>query len=1196
MVEAPDTVRLLFVNTPPCTMKCLPIVLLPALYLVIFSCNSNKPNPTATRAVPNDTTLFEQVLPTHSGVTFANAITESDTLNILKFDYLYNGGGVGIGDINNDGLPDIYFTGSMVSGRLYLNKGNFKFEDITQQAGVATSQWATGVSMIDINADGYLDIYVCTAKKNDAEQKANLLFVNNGNNTFSEKAAAYGLADTGYSVQAAFLDYDVDGDVDMYLLTNARELFPRNIPRPKKVRGQGSSTDRLYRNNGNGTFTNVSAQAGITIEGYGLGVAVSDINQDGWPDIYCANDFLTNDLLWINNGNGTFSNRIRDYLRHQSYNGMGTDIADYNNDGLTDIMVLDMLPPDNYHQKIMLGMMNYDRFMYDLQMGYEPQYMRNTLQLNNGNGTFSEIGQLAGVSSTNWSWAPLFADYDNDGFKDLFITNGFRKDITNLDFIVYNNAYREVSHGDPRMPLKKEFVPELQNIPTLKLANYFFKNNRDLTFSDRSTAWGIRETTYANGAAYADLDNDGDLDMAINNIDQAASLYRNRASQVNKLSYLKIKPKGSAANPMGLGLKLTAYTGQTRQYYEHFIHKGFQSTVDPVLHLGLGGATQVDSLEVTWPDGRYHMLKHVKANQTLEVAYANARPQRRSTVRPGKPLFEETAAAYQIDYRHQENHFIDFKIQPLLPHKYSQNGPGLAVGDANGDGLDDFYVGGASQYPGKLFFQQSNGKFRPAPLADNIPYKEDMGSLFFDADNDNDLDLYVVGGGSEYQPGALFYQDRLYRNNGKGAFRLDTTALPNTRASGSCVTGTDFDKDGDLDLFVGGRVVPGYYPLRPESYLLRNDGGKFTDVTEEVSRGLKKVGMVTSALWTDFDHDGWTDLVVVGEWMPVTFFKNQQGVLTDITRQTDLSPAIGWWNSITAGDFDNDGDIDYVAGNLGLNTKYKAAPTSPLTLISNDFDGNGSVDPILCHYQEGKLYPVHSRDALISQVNLLRKKFPRYAEYARASIGEIIPADQKSKSYVLKSDNLETSYIENLGKGKFRLRKLPIQAQFAPVFGMSSQDFNGDGNLDIVLAGNSYAAEVQAGWHDAGIGLYLEGDGHGGFTPVTPNESGFVVKGDAKGMAQIALADGLEGVLMTCNSDRLHLFTNPSKSKQATIRMMPMDAYAELKLKGGKTRRHEFYYGSTYLSQSTRTFVMPSTVETVTIVEYSGRRRTVPVM
>ncbi len=1147
---------------------------------LLSSCNKNKGDQ-----------LFHLLSPDETGITFSNTLPENDTLNAIEYDYLYNGAGVGIGDINNDGLEDIFFGGNMVTSKLYLNKGNMQFEDITEKAGVATDRWVTGVSMADINSDGFIDIYLCVAGPNKSAEKPNMLFINNGDGTFTEAARAYGLADIGYSTQAAFFDYDKDGDLDMYLLTNALESFPRNNARPKKVNGQGLSTDRLYRNNGDNTFTDVSREAGILIEGYGLGLGIADINNDGWPDIYAANDFITNDILYINNGDGTFTDHSKQYMKHQSWNAMGTDIADFNNDGLLDIMTVDMLPPDNLREKTMIAAPNYDRYKRNLSLGYQPQYIRNTLQLNNGNGTFSEVGQLAGIHRTDWSWAPLFADYDNDGHRDLLITNGYRKDVTNLDFIIYKR--QEGQFGDDAHQAKT-MAKLIKELPGVKVHNYIYQNTGNLSFTDKSEDWGLDAPSYTNGTAFADLDNDGDLDLIMNNIDEAAFIYRNDANTMPDRHYLRVKMEGNAKNKAGLGVKLTLKYGGQQLYHDHSVYRGYKSTVENVAHFGLGKVSQVDALEIVWPDGRQQTIQNIKADQVLTVRYADATaaPEAAPGPKTIATLFQVLDSTETgIRYLHQENDFVDFKLQPLLMQKYSQGGPGIAVGDVNGDGLEDFYVGGSSDVSGKLYLQLSADEFKEAPFPDAVKHGDDMGTLFFDADDDGDLDLYIVSGGSEFKEGSTEYQDRLYKNNGKGVFTLDASALPDLRSSGSCVIAADYDQDGDLDLFVGGRVVPQRYPLPANSYILQNDGGKFTDVTDKVFPELKEMGLITAALWTDADQDGQMDLLLAGEWMPVTLIKNNNGRFVNATKDSGLQDATGWWNSLAAGDFDNDGDIDYIGGNFGLNSDYKASGEQPITIMAKDFDNNGSIDPVLGRYLMDKNYPAHPRDAMTDQMVSLRRKFQTFESYASIGYGDLFSEEELSDAIVAKSTHLQSSYIENLGDGKFKISPLPVQAQVAPVFGILANDYNGDGNLDLLLTGNNYGTEIQAGWYDASIGLYLQGNGKGGFAPVPVARSGFFVDTDAKGIAELALPEGRRMVLSATNQGPVKTFTYVQQKE--VIQLNPSDAWATVTLQDGRKVRQEFYYGSAYLSQSSRTLAVPAGAQSITIYDFTGKSRQV---
>jgi hypothetical protein len=1089
---------------------------------LLSACKHEKSKPDA---------LFSLLDSETTGIGFSNDIQQTDSMNILEYMYFYNGAGVGLGDINNDGLTDVFFSGNMVPSRLYLNKGNFQFEDVTEKAGINKGGWCTGVSMVDINADGLLDIYVSRAGSKNPAERANLLFINKGNSTFQEMAAAYGVADTGYSTQAAFFDYDHDGDLDLYLLTHDHSPKAANNLMPVRTHGEAKNTDKLFRNNGLGpkghpVFSDVSASAGIQTEGYGLGVAINDINEDGWPDIYVANDFLSNDLLYINNQDGTFTNKIGQYLKHQSYNAMGVDIADYNNDGLQDIVVMDMLPEDNYRQKIMAAAMSNEKFDFMLQMGYQPQYMRNTLQLNKGGGRFSEIGQLAGVDKTDWSWAPLLADFDNDGYKDLFVTNGILKNMTDKDFIKFSqNSTMFKDSGEVDATLLKL----MEGLKGVKLPNYIFRNNHDLTFSNARN-WGMDQPSYSNGAAYGDLDNDGDLDLVVNNVNDKAFVYRNEAQKLQPNAYLQFSLQGDSLNRLALGTKITLHYQGQKQVYEHTPYRGFQSTVSNTVHFGLGKITQVDTVDIIWPNGRMYQLFNIPVNRVLKVDQRQSPGKPHSTLNAAKPVFEEISKQLGVDFVHSENDYFNPDAQIWMPHAFSTLGPSMAAGDIDGNGLEDFYVGGAAGNPGIFFLQQTSGRFlRRAFLLDKAC--EDTGSLLFDADQDGDLDLYVASGGNEFPAGSALYNDRLYKNNGKGNFRRDITALPAMTASKSCVTAADFDGDGDLDIFVGGRVVPGKYPLAPESYLLRNDKGKFTNVTETICAGLKTIGMVTSALWTDFDNDGHTDLMVAGEWMPVMFFKNKGGKLVNVTSSTGLGETSGWWNSIVGADMDHDGDTDYILGNLGENTPFKASEKEPLSLYSGAFEGNGVYHAVMSWYIQGKNYPWPSRDVLLRQMPRVAKRFFKYDDYAKATMGDLFPADIIKKASVLKSGYFSSSYLKNLGNGKFTLIPLPQQAQVAPVSGILPVDVDHDGHLDLILSGNSYAPDASIGRYDAFYGLYLKGNGHGKFQPVGLKESGLVLEGDSRALIQISTANRGKLIVGASNAGRLKIYAQAKVTK-----------------------------------------------------------------
>lgn len=1145
--------------------------------LTLNGCNSSNPD-----------AIFSKLSSSRSGIDFTNQLNYTDTLTVLDFEYMFNGAGVGLIDINNDGLQDIYFSGNMVSGKLYLNKGNLRFEDITEKAGVATEGWTYGVSIIDINQDGFQDIYLCKAgnRRTLKSEMKNQFFINNGNNTFTDRAEEMGLNSDGYDIHAAFFDYDKDGDLDMYLLRNAFVSYNRNTARTKMKDGGAPSTDCLYKNDGKGHFTDVSKEAGITIEGFGLGVSLCDLNNDGWTDVYVSNDFLTNDLVWINNQDGTFSNKAGQMLKHQTYNGMGNDVMDYNNDGLEDIVVVDMLPPDNKRWKLTARGNTYEEFQYGLSFGYEPQYVRNTLQLNNGNGTFSEIGQLAGIDATEWSWAPLFADYNNDGYKDLFISNGYRQDITNLDFIKYGKQANFVGTAEAN---RKERLSELKKFPGIQAHNYLYENMRNLTFRDASKDWGMEELSYSNGAAYGDLDNDGDLDLVINNLDQVSVVYENKTSGKSKeQSWLRLGFKGPDGNKGGIGTKVWIWQNSQMQYQYFAPIRGYLSTVESFVHFGIANKV-VDSVRIEWPDGSREIMKNISPGKLLIANYLNASQKNTSSNISSlaeSQLFEPYNG---INYVHQEDPYVDFKLQPLLPKHYSHEGPGQAVGDVNGDGLEDLFVGSSADNKSAIYLQNSNGFVRK-----ELPFinkSDNMGALFFDADTDGDLDLLITQGGTlEKRKNDPAYTPHFFTNDGRGNFSEIPSLLNNYITSASSIAGSDFDRDGDIDLFIAGRINPGEYPTSPRSFLLRNESQNgqiiFNDVSSSVGADLSHPGMVTTVIWTDFNNDGWADIIMAGEYMPVLFFQNQKGQFLDITANTGLQHTNGWWNGISGADFDQDGDMDYVLGNLGLNSPYRASAKEPVCVYYNDYDKDGKIDPVICHYVDGVEQVFHARDDINRQMQPFRARFRTYQEYADVNFRKAFRKEEIEEAKVLKAERFANAYIENLGGGKFSIKDLPLTAQFAPLSAMIAEDLDGDGNTDIWAIGNSYSTEVQTGRYDAQGTLFLKGDGKGN---LVPQRKEINVQTDNRSLVRMTLANGSALYSIGANSDSLRAFR--LKTNLKFIDVNRKETYAIINLKNGKKYRQEFYYGSSYISASSRKLAISDAVGKVNIFQYDGKNR-----
>jgi hypothetical protein len=1080
---------------------------------VNISCNRNNPK------------LFTSLDHRRTGIEFKNSIKETEDFNVIDYAYLYEGGGVATGDINNDGLADIFFCGNFVRSKLYLNKGNLRFEDISDKAGISSqAAWNTGVTMADVNADGFLDIYACSSTDSRPDRRKNLLLINNGDLTFTESADRYGIADTSYSVHSAFFDYDKDGDLDLFVLNHSQNGAEKTKDELKN-NNNPQYIHRLYKNTGD-KFVNANKESGMIGNeiSFGLGLAVSDFNDDGWPDIYICNDFFVQDQLYINQKNGTFSEQIEKYFDHRSFSSMGSDAADFNNDGYIDLFTLDMLPEDNYEQKLVAAPDNSNNYPLLKNMIYHHQATRNMLQMNNHGHYFTEIGQYSGVFSTNWSWSPLLCDFDNDGNKDLYITTGFGKNNTNMDFIKFTVDLVKKRQSGQAIMSKLGII---DNIPATILKNYLFKNNGDLTFTNVTDSWGDEIPSLSNGAAYADLDNDGDMDLVVNNINDYAFIYRNNSNDRNKNHYLKVRFEGTGLNKGGIGAKVTVKCGEHQYSQEFMPSRGYMSSMNHELIFGIGSAENIDELRVIWPDLREQVLKNLKADETILLRNEDAQTAKQDSLIKPDPLFIPVSNNDIIAFRHTENDYVDFRKEILLPHFLSTQGPRIAKSDVNNDGLEDLYFSGAKDSPGKLYFQKKNGSFELQRQAcfETDKTCEDIGALFFDADGDKDPDLYVVSGGNEFQNESPDLQDRLYLNNGKGLFSKSSDRLPETRSSGSCVKAADIDNDGDQDLFVGGRVKPGSYPLAPRSYILENNGvGYFKDVTSQYNKSLMNPGMVTDAVWTDFNGDKLVDLIIVGEWMGIRAFQHTGKSLAEISDNCGFKDTEGWWNTIMAADFDHDGDMDYVAGNLGLNSQIKVSAKEPATIYAKDFDNNGSVDPIMCYFLQGKSYPIYAKDDLADQLPFINKKYSTYQAYASQTITDIIPPEELKDAQVVKVSKFESCYIENLANNQFKCIPLPCEAQYSPINSIHEGDFNSDGNLDMIIAGNFFGTRIRFGDYDANKGLLLIGNGKGNFTVLSHLQSGFNIKGEVRDMTEVKLASGTKMMVFALNNDSARLY------------------------------------------------------------------------
>ena len=1102
--------------------KCWTVGVIILLFGLMLSCNSE-------RSAFHKRQLFSLLDSKHTHIDFLNQVEYTEEYNTYTYRNFYNGAGVGLGDFNNDNLTDIYFCGNLVGNKLYLNKGNFDFEDITEKAGVGCpGAWSTGVSIADVNGDGWEDIYICKSGQPNTMNRSNELFINNHDLTFSERAAEYGLAVTGLSNHASFFDYDRDGDLDCYLLNNSFQSITDFDMKPGERETRDTlGGNKLFRND-NGHFVDVSEEAGIygSKIGFGLGVSVSDMNRDGWPDIYISNDFFERDYLYINNKNGTFTECLEDELSEISTGAMGADVADINNDSWPEIFTTEMTPEDNSRLKTKALFEDWETYRMKVKNGYFNQFARDVLQLNNRNGTFSEIGRFSGVAATDWSWGALIMDLDNDGWKDIFVANGIYKDLLDRDYLdIYSNPsmMRTLIKSE-----EKAILSLIRMIPSVRLPNYAFHNNGDLTFTNLSSQWGLDLPSFSNGAAYGDLDNDGDLDLVVNNVNMPSFIYRNEARKLTGSNYLSLKLEGSVQNTDAIGAEVTLYYNKTINYQELIPVRGFQSTSDSRLHFGLGQSDLIDSLVISWPDGRCTVLYNVEPNQFLTLKQTNTTSCTSDTrVKTQQEPFRKIENIPGLDYIHRENDFDDFERDRLLIRMLSNEGPHIAVDDVDKDGNEDLYVCGAKDTPGALFIQDRKGHFTRVNEAvfENDRISEDTDCAFFDADGDGDVDLYVASGGNEFPSSSSALSDRLYLNNGNRQFEKSDQILPVGKfESTSCVRPADFDHDGDVDLFVGIRLLPFAYGVPANGYLLENNGhGHFIDATVKRAPALINIGMITDMKWADVDNDGDYDMVIVGDWMPVKIFINNDGSFTDESDRFGLQNTSGWWHVIIPKDLNGDGNIDFIIGNHGLNTFFKASAERPVTMYVNDFDLNGTIEQIICTWNGDKSYPVAMKDELVKQIPSLAKKYIKYDDYKDQTISDIFPADVLARSVKLYSTIMESCLMINSGDGSFHLTPLPAEAQFSPVFAINADDFDHDGICDIIIGGNQCRAKPQTGIYDASYGLMIKGTDKGTWQPVSAISSGFFTRGEIRDLKIIKIY-GNPVLVVARNNDSLQFF------------------------------------------------------------------------